>query len=439
MATSILPGTTRSGGHSRTYKLGAGLRMRGATSGRVGILPPATITSYDLTLPAALGASDKLLQVSSAGVVSLVDPVTIGGTGTELLYRGGASSAAAVAGSSWNGTTLTLPGTVKVYANGNSILTIENDNTNNVVTINASGRIKHAYNVTDSRYEIYSNGTDASLPGDRGAIRLGGVYLSGGGASSDGYFGVFTGGVTTPRFAVSWAGQSYFGNGITSATPAAGYLYGTGGSGTNIVGGSLYIAPGPSTGNATPSAVILQSTVAGVSGSTAQTLSNTVMVSGGNVTVGARGAANGVVYANEFRETGGGSDYLRFTSVNNPVLHGYTTLSLAVRSSSFLVATQGTSLVITPPGGTMTVAGHISLADAKNLAVDTTTGTKLGTATSQKLALWNATPIVQPTTAFAEAAFTENAGGTAVNDDSTFDGYTLRQVVAAMRAFGLLA
>lgn len=48
------------------------------------------------------------------------------------------------------------------------------------------------------------------------------------------------------------------------------------------------------------------------------------------------------------------------------------------------------------------------------------------------------TPIAQPTTGHAEAAFVENAGGTAVNDDSTFGGYTLRQAVQALLDYGIL-
>ena len=39
--------------------------------------------------------------------------------------------------------------------------------------------------------------------------------------------------------------------------------------------------------------------------------------------------------------------------------------------------------------------------------------------------------------AFSAATFVANAG-TAVNDASTFDGYTIRQVVAALRGLGLL-
>ena len=37
------------------------------------------------------------------------------------------------------------------------------------------------------------------------------------------------------------------------------------------------------------------------------------------------------------------------------------------------------------------------ITDAKNFILNTTTGTKIGTATTQKLGFWNATPIVQPT------------------------------------------
>lgn len=38
-----------------------------------------------------------------------------------------------------------------------------------------------------------------------------------------------------------------------------------------------------------------------------------------------------------------------------------------------------------------------------------------------------------------EAAFVENAGGTAVNDDSTFGGYTLQQIAKALIEQGLLS
>ena len=75
--------------------------------------------------------------------------------------------------------------------------------------------------------------------------------------------------------------------------------------------------------------------------------------------------------------------------------------------------------------------------DGRNILVGRTTGTKIGTATDQKLGVWNATPIIQPTTSVGEAAFSE-LSGTTVNDNTTFDGYTLRQVIKALRNIGLL-
>jgi len=81
----------------------------------------------------------------------------------------------------------------------------------------------------------------------------------------------------------------------------------------------------------------------------------------------------------------------------------------------------------------------VNFDNGTNIQLGGSTGTKIGTATNHKLGFWNTTPIIQPTTGVAESAFTENAGGTVVNDDSTFDGYTLRQVVKALRNAGLLA
>jgi hypothetical protein len=54
-----------------------------------------------------------------------------------------------------------------------------------------------------------------------------------------------------------------------------------------------------------------------------------------------------------------------------------------------------------------------------------------------KLGLFGATPVVQPTTAISGATFAQNSGA-GINEASTFDGYTISQVVAALRAIGAL-
>lgn len=61
---------------------------------------------------------------------------------------------------------------------------------------------------------------------------------------------------------------------------------------------------------------------------------------------------------------------------------------------------------------TVAANGTLTASEASNLAFGTTTGTKIGTATSQKIGFWNATPIVQPVGA-NQAAITDSTGGTA--------------------------
>lgn len=80
----------------------------------------------------------------------------------------------------------------------------------------------------------------------------------------------------------------------------------------------------------------------------------------------------------------------------------------------------------------------ITISDNTNFVFSGTTGSKFGTSTTQKLSFWNATPIVQPTTSVAAATLVSN-GGTALTDTDTFDGYTLKQIVKALRNTGLLA
>jgi len=108
-------------------------------------------------------------------------------------------------------------------------------------------------------------------------------------------------------------------------------------------------------------------------------------------------------------------------------------------NAAFSFNTTSGSAILTA-GGVATViqfAVDIYLA-AKNIGTDTVTGTKLGTATSQRWGIWNAAPIVQPTTAIAAATFVANSSGIA-DDTATWDGYTNGQVVKALRNFGFLA
>ena len=127
---------------------------------------------------------------------------------------------------------------------------------------------------------------------------------------------------------------------------------------------------------------------------------------------------------------------------------GFNTGVIAmIANQTFTNTANGTYIKFeTTPDGSVTRAerwrikdnGNLLAADGINFEFNTTTGTKIGTATSQKIGFWNVAPIVQPTTAIAAATFVANTSGT-VNDTATFDGYTIGQVVKALRNAGLLA
>jgi len=126
-------------------------------------------------------------------------------------------------------------------------------------------------------------------------------------------------------------------------------------------------------------------------------------------------------------------------------IHGIRlTVSGAVASSFSAGNLQLNSIQLRDSRPQFTPATGIGALDTRggsmygDISAPSTSGTKLGTTSSQKLGFWNATPIAQPTTAVAAAAFVASAG-TAVNDASTFDGYTIKQVVKALRNEGLLA
>ena len=111
---------------------------------------------------------------------------------------------------------------------------------------------------------------------------------------------------------------------------------------------------------------------------------------------------------------------------------------------SIRTVSNGGQLIISDNTGTagLTLDGQnsnaLTFGAGRNIYFDTATGTKIGATTSQKFAFWNATPIVQPTTAVAAATVVSGAGGNVKHDD-TFDGYTVEQVVRALRNTGILA
>lgn len=86
----------------------------------------------------------------------------------------------------------------------------------------------------------------------------------------------------------------------------------------------------------------------------------------------------------------------------------------------------------------------LTLKDSFNIAVNTGTGTKIGTSSAQKIGLWNATPVAQHSSTGETVGFTAGAG-TNVTDASTFTGnvgataYRISDIVKALKNAGIMA
>ncbi len=79
----------------------------------------------------------------------------------------------------------------------------------------------------------------------------------------------------------------------------------------------------------------------------------------------------------------------------------------------------------------LTFGASFTMGDGSNIALDTTTGTMIGTAAAQKLAFWGIAPVVQPSGALqaAPAGYVSGAFGL----DSDANMHALYDLVVAIR------
>lgn len=137
----------------------------------------------------------------------------------------------------------------------------------------------------------------------------------------------------------------------------------------------------------------------------------------------------------------------------------WTTATDASRISNMIlsvmnVAVEADVVTITPSG--VSINGTLTLTDnSNNIAVGTSTGTKFGTATTQKMGWWNATPVVQQTDGaaltnsvtvggttntiadFAASSYATDAG--TIRNDIYQLARKLKIVDDALRLYGLLS
>lgn len=85
------------------------------------------------------------------------------------------------------------------------------------------------------------------------------------------------------------------------------------------------------------------------------------------------------------------------------------TVSTDINPGRLIFRTTPTTVAATPVESfRITEAQDLQIADGKNFILNNTTGTKFGTATGQKMAWWNATPVVQQVLATGAGATVDN-------------------------------
>jgi hypothetical protein len=95
---------------------------------------------------------------------------------------------------------------------------------------------------------------------------------------------------------------------------------------------------------------------------------------------------------------------------------------------------------ITDTTGAVQLEQDLTIADATNIILNATTGTQIGTATTQKLGFYGATPVVQPTALTAEDSATVDATyGSEESGVLTNVRTRVGEIETKLQALGLLA
>jgi hypothetical protein len=176
--------------------------------------------------------------------------------------------------------------------------------------------------------------------------------------------------------------------------------------------------------------------------------SRTVVTGAGNVGIGNSTPENKLVVVGlSSTGAGGTNNVAEFAGPSRT--NGFQIFVSDANNNSGIQAKSADAFLINPNGGNVGIgvassSSLLHLADAGNITVGTTTGTKIGTATSQKLGFWNVTPVIQPASADQAAlgavttvgtnTGTPGAGLSLIGDTQTTDqSAALMNDLAALR------
>lgn len=256
------------------------MRLYGATSGYAGLKCPAVGPSVDFTLPSADGSANQALVTNASGVLSFASALLLSASSPNytIQTQGAAHVGLRILGSAAQSADLMQYVPSGVTAGQRARITAAGSFSNNQ---GDSFALAEAFGAGatagGSGSTAIGNGANAS---QSGCVAVGLSSLAtfasvaiGSGADTSATTNAFVSG--SGSYAIN---NVYFGKGVVNSTATGYTINGTGGSGTNNAGGTLNLAPGRSTGSATPAVLNLRGTVVGSSGSTAQTLATALQV-----------------------------------------------------------------------------------------------------------------------------------------------------------------
>lgn len=354
------------------------MRLGGATSGYAGLKCPTVGPSVDWTLPSADGTANQALVTNASGVLSFASALVRSATSPNYEMQAQAADHVVLALTGASGQTADLFQS-KVFGG----------TAGNYARINNLGQFSNSQGLANSEAFGHgaTNASNESVAFGAGANTTSASAVAMGRAATAGNCGIAIGRLATAPANAFVAGAAsafndfsildvYFGNGVSHATPTNYTIHGVGGLGTNIAGGALILAAGKSTGSATPAAFKIQSTVAGSSSSTAQTLADVVTVQGvatGNVLIQTMGATHvGQVIKGSATQTGNLQEWQKSDGTVFGAFAGPSaTLGNNTGLLTIMPAAAGDKALVIRRGGSALGCGIMYPDSSSNLVLDT--------------------------------------------------------------------
>ena len=360
------------------------------------------VTSSDAGLaPASGGGTTNFLRAD--GTFAAPPGGSPGGTNTQIQFND-SSAFGGDADLTWNKTTnvMTVTGDVNLSDGGTYTTTLQTITPTAARTIsfpNATGTVGlvggSSGNLVVNQSGAYAGVANSAVDNATGNITLGSRFISSLNGAASAPPGAFTG--------------TWFTGGTATTTKPQVLIEPTGSTSTawNTSGTSL----GVNASSVTFAGLLLDlqanaSTRFSVSGLGVATLGSSATTGAARTTTApARLYVGTGTWTDNSTAASGTATHGAIVAFDNPAIAASNATVTYTNASTVYIdgaPTNGTNVTITNAysffvnAGTSYFGGNIQIADTANIVLATGTGTKIGTATTQKLGFYNKTPVVQP-------------------------------------------